>query len=85
MAAGTGMPPQWIKYWVAGAGGQAIRWGVDGDFDRCRVAINAKIAEHGRPPLDGPTISGLCATLHKMATGARPGHAPGESESMGHH
>jgi hypothetical protein len=72
------MPPQWIKYWSKeGAGGQAIEWGVSGDFDRCRVAINAKVTEHGGPPLTDRVISGLCATLHKLNTGATPGHAPG--------
>jgi len=29
-------------------------------------------------PLGEHVIHGLCATLHKMATGAAPGHAAGE-------
>ena len=73
-----GMPVQFKKYWLTGAGAGIIRWGVDGDFDRCRVAINAKIEEHGGKPLPDHEISGLCAKLHKEATGAVPGHAPGE-------
>lgn len=83
MAAGTGLPPQWLKYWTHGAGSAVIDWGVDGDFRRCEVAIQGKVTEHGRPPLDPNVIAGLCATLHKIATGATPGHAPGEQ--IGHH
>jgi hypothetical protein len=82
----SGMPLQFQKYWLAGAGAQTIRWGSDGDFDRCRTAINAKITEHGGKPLPDHEISGLCAILHKKATGAAPGHAPGESKPrMGKH
>jgi len=29
--------------------GKAIRWGVDGDFERCIVAVHAKVAEHDKP------------------------------------
>jgi hypothetical protein len=72
------MPIQFKKYWLAGAGAGVIRWGAPGDFDRCCTAINAKIAEHGGKPLPDGEIKGLCATLHKEATGATPGHAPGE-------
>jgi hypothetical protein len=78
MAPGTGMPPQWIKYWVTGAGGEVIKWGVAGDFDRCVTAIEGKVTEHGKAPLSPNVIHGLCATLHKMATGATPGHAATE-------
>lgn len=77
MAAGTGLPPQLIRYWTAGAGGAKIRWGVAGDFDRCITAIQAEVAEDGKP-LSDRVVKGLCATLHKIATGASPGHAPGE-------
>jgi hypothetical protein len=75
------MPPQWINYWVHGAGADAIDWGVDGDFHRCEIAVNAKVTEHGKPPLSPPVIAGLCATLHKLATGASPGHAAGEHKA----
>jgi hypothetical protein len=37
---------------------------------------------HGKP-LGDRMIHGLCATLHKLNTGATPGHAPGEQ--AGHH
>lgn len=48
------------------------------DFDRCRTAINEEIVKHGHDPLPPNEISGLCAILHRKATGATPGHAPGE-------
>lgn len=85
MAAGTGMPPQLIRYWSkGGAGGEKIQWGKPGDFDRCRVEINKEVAEgdddkHPQKPLPDHVISGLCATLHRLNTGATPGHAPGET------
>lgn len=71
-------PPGFFRYWTAGTGGQLIRWGVPGDFNRCRTAINAKIVEHGKAPLPDHEISGLCNKLHQATTGAAPGHAPGE-------
>jgi hypothetical protein len=77
VAAGTGLPPQLLTYWTAGPGGARIAWGTPGDFDRCRTMVNAKVSEDGAP-LPDRVISGLCATLHKIATGATPGHAPGE-------
>ena len=82
MAAGTGMPPKLIKYWgKGGEGGQKIQWGISGDFDRCRTLVNEAIVKGGGKPLADRVISGLCATLHKMNTGATPGHAPGESKN----
>lgn len=79
-----GMPIQFKKYWLpGGAGGSAIAWGTGGDFYRCVNLINAKIEEHGGKPLPDHEIKGLCAKLHKEATGATPGHAPGEQ--MGKH
>jgi hypothetical protein len=77
MAAGTGMPAHLVQYWTAGPGGAKIAWGTDGDYARCLVEIQAKVSEHGAP-LGDSVIHGLCATLHKVATGASPGHAPGE-------
>ncbi|MCW2898473.1 MAG: hypothetical protein JWO67_738 [Streptosporangiaceae bacterium] len=73
------MPPQLLKYWLpSGEGGAKIRWGESGDYDRCILNIQEAVSKHGAP-LGDHTVHGLCATLHKMATGARPGHAPGES------
>jgi hypothetical protein len=74
----TRMPAHLIKYWSKGGkGGAKIDWGRPGDFDRCRTEINAEVGEDGKP-LPGHVISGLCATLHRLNTGATPGHAPGE-------
>lgn len=72
-------PPQFYKYWgPGGAGGALIRWGTDGDFDRCVAAINSKIEEKHGKPLADHEIKGLCSNLHQTYTGARPGHAPAE-------
>lgn len=78
MAEGTQLPPQLIRYWVAGEGAGKIRWGVPGDFDRCRTLVNEAVVKGGSAPLAPPVIAGLCATLHRLATGATPGHAPTE-------
>lgn len=48
------------------------------DFDRCVKLINEKVVENGNKPLPDRVIKGLCAKLHHEATGAWPGHAPGE-------
>lgn len=51
---------------------------VEGDFDRAITLIQEAIAKNGGKPLSDRIIKGLVATLHKMATGARPGQAPME-------
>ena len=59
-----------MRYWSQGAGAAKINWGVGGDFDRCRAQLGKYV---------GPgMLDGLCANLHKRATGAWPGHAPCE-------
>lgn len=78
MAAGTRMPPQFLKYWLTGEGAAKIGWGVPGDFDRAIALIQEAITKNGGKPLSDRIIKGLVAMLHKMATGARPGHAAGE-------
>ena len=78
MAAGTGLPPQLLTYWTSGPGGARISWNTPGDFNRCRVLINKEIVEDGGKPLPDRVISGLCATLHKIATGGPPGHGSAE-------
>ena len=78
MAAGTRMPPQFIRYWLSGEGAAKIRWGEPGDFDRAITLIQEAVTKNGGKPLADRVIKGLVATLHKMATGATPGHAPGE-------
>lgn len=60
-----------LRRWaVSGAGAALFAWGSPGDFDRCRTFYRDKIPEK--------YIDGWCAKLHKLATGAPPGHAPGE-------
>lgn len=59
-----------MTYWSEGKGAAKIRWGTDGDFDRCVRELSKYV---------GPgVVKGLCANLHKRATGATPGNAPGE-------
>jgi len=77
MVAGREVTPQeraaterLMRYWAHGPGAAKIKWGVPGDFDRCVVQLSKYV---------GPGIvKGLCSNLHQRATGARPGHAPGE-------
>jgi len=59
-----------MRYWTRGEGAVKIKWGVPGDFDRCVT----ELSKHVGPGI----VKGLCSNLHKRATGARPGHAPGE-------
>jgi hypothetical protein len=66
------------NYWVRGKGAALIGWNSPGDFDRCVTQIQAAVTKGGKPPLPDSTIKGLCANLHHEATGAWPGHAPGE-------
>jgi len=76
MAAGREATPKDVKstqrlmiYWAHGEGAAKIRWGVPGDFDRCVTHLSKYVS----PGI----VKGLCSNLHKRATGARPGHAPG--------
>lgn len=61
-----------MRYWAEGEGAAKIQWGVDGDFDRCRL----ELGKYVRPDM----LNGLCSNLHKRATGFRPGHALGETD-----
>lgn len=79
MAAGRELTPkdaentERLKRWATtGAGAAHFMWGVPGDFDRC-VAF---YREH--TTMSEAMIHGYCSNLHVRATGARPGHAPGE-------
>lgn len=59
-----------MRYWSEGEGAAKIGWNSPGDFDRCVVLLSKYV---------GPSIvKGLCSNLHQRATGARPGHAPGD-------
>lgn len=59
-----------MEYWAHGEGAALIMWGTPGDFARCEAALGKHV-----PP---SMVPGLCSNLHVRATGARPGHAPGE-------
>jgi hypothetical protein len=78
-APGTKDGPGWIthpiptarirRYWVHGPGAAKIRWGLGapgGDFNRCR----RQLAKYVRNP---KWLAGLCANMHKEATGFWPG------------
>lgn len=76
------MPRDLKHYWTRGKGAAKIRWGFGGDFNRCRRAL----AKYVRPD----QLGGVCANLHKAATGTWPGkgrkhgvHASGEPEGAG--
>lgn len=74
MATGKGGNTETLmKYWTTGEGALKIRWGTDGDFDRCVRLLGPKVPA-------SVDVKGLCSNLHKRATGARPGHAPGEQK-----
>lgn len=62
-------------YWTRGAGAAKIRWGVPGDFDRCR--------QHLAKYVPNPAwLAGTCANLHKEAIKIWPGQEDG---GRGHH
>lgn len=70
-----------MRYWAEGEGAIKIKWGVPGDFQRCIDRIQSAIVKGGGKPLPDGEIKGLCASLHKRATGATPGHAPGAEQA----
>jgi hypothetical protein len=61
-----------MHYWAEGEGAAKIGWGRPGDFDRCVVELGKYVSPG--------VVKGLCSNLHQRATGARPGHAAGESK-----
>jgi hypothetical protein len=64
----SGMPPQLKESWLRGEVAARIRWGTDGDFDRCVTQAR----EHDVPAAQR---EGLCNNLHREALG---GKAPGK-------
>lgn len=62
------------RWATEGEGAARFRWGQPGDFSRCVRFMTA----HGVPAAQ---IPGHCARLHHRATGAWPGHAPGEKHA----
>lgn len=75
-APGTKDGPGWIthpiptgrirRYWTHGKGAAKIRWGVPGDFNRCR----RQLAKYIQNP---DWLAGACANMHKEALGFWPG------------
>lgn len=64
MANTPGNPAAKLRnYWVHGEGALKIRWGTDGDFDRCVKHLGKYVADP----------KGLCNTYHQAALGAPPG------------
>ena len=85
----AGRGPGWVTnpedtkrihdYWtVPGQPGyEKVQWGVDGDFNRCRVEVGQEIGEDSPEKLR--FINQICAQWHHDATGFWPGHAPTET------
>lgn len=79
-APGTHDGPGWItnpraterirSYWVHGKGAAKIRWGVPGDFNRCRKQL-VKYVQNPN------WLAGLCANMHKEAIKVWPGQEDG--------
>jgi len=84
-APGTHDGPGWITdpvptarirhYWVHGKGAAKIRWGVPGDFNRCR----RQLAKYVKNP---DWLAGLCSNMHKEALGLWPGQEGGKRHSL---
>lgn len=80
-APGTKDGPGWItdpiptgrirRYWTHGKGALKIKWGLPGDFNRCR----AQLAKYIQNP---DWLAGACANMHKEATGFWPGREGGD-------
>jgi hypothetical protein len=65
MLAASRIPENLAQYWTLGEGAAKIRWGTEGDFERCRRNLAQYI---------GPgQLSGACANLHHRALGVWPG------------
>ena len=54
-----------MRYWAEGKGAAMIVWGTPGDFTRCETVLGKYVPEK--------MLGGLCANLHKRATGDWPG------------
>lgn len=66
------MPDQLRDYWTHGEGAAKIRWGTDGSFDRCVRLLRKYFPNDPK---------GLCARLHKRATGEWPAEKGIESSA----
>ena len=65
-----------MEYWAHGEDAPLDLGRAPGDFDRCVVQLSKYVS----PGI----VKGLCSNLHQRATGARPGHAAGETDGHGH-
>jgi hypothetical protein len=52
-----------MEYWSTGKGAVKIRWGTDGDFQRCVRHLGKYVSDP----------EGLCNHLHQRALGHPPG------------
>lgn len=59
------MPPQLKESWLRGEIAARIRWGTDGDFDRCVTQAR----KHDVPVAQR---KGMCNNLHREALGGKP-------------
>ena len=83
-APGTHDGPGWItnpkaterirRYWVRGEGALKIKWGVPGDFNRCRE----QLAKYIQNPA---WLAGACANMHKEAILLWPGQEDGKHQA----
>jgi hypothetical protein len=65
---GAGRIPEDLgDYWTHGPGAAKIGWGTDGSFARCERLLRPKL-----PARLKLQVGGLCANLHKRATGEWP-------------
>ncbi len=82
-APGTKDGPGWLthpratarirRYWTHGKGAAKIKWGVPGDFNRCRK----QLGKYVNPAF----LAGTCANMHKEAIGVWPGRERGDKHA----
>lgn len=65
---GDGNIERLMRYWATGPGAVKIGWGTDDSFDRCVRELSRYVPES--------QVKGLCARLHKRATGEWPSEKP---------
>jgi hypothetical protein len=75
-APGTHDGPGWVthpketsrirRYWTKGPGAAKIRWGVPGDFSRCKTQLRKYIK-------NPKWLAGTCSNMHHEALGVWPG------------
>jgi hypothetical protein len=63
LSPGDGNAEHLMTYWTTGKGAAKIRWGTDGSFARCVRQLRKYVKF---------SPEGLCAKLHKRATGQWP-------------